>query len=226
MSELRNTGFGESRSELLRLLKRRGESTLAELESAIGLARETLRDHCRGLAAQGLVERAGVRRRGAGRPQVIYRLTGRGEELFPRREGELLGELTRFLLADDREELLERFFAERAERRRPALERRVAGLSGEERLREVAAILSDEGYLAEPVASGEGGEGRGLRLCHCPLRDLVAVSHLPCRAEMALVEDLLGVSLDRESFIPEGGASCTYRLARPTSTDAHASAAT
>lgn len=219
MSELSHTGFGDSQSRLLRQVKRLGEATLAELEDEIGLARESLRDHCRALEAQGLVERAGVRRAGAGRPQVLYRLTERGEELFPRREGELLGELVRFLDENDREELLGRFFDERADRRRPALLRRVAGLSGDALLDEVAAILSEEGYLAEPV--GEGGEAR-LRLCHCPLRDLVAVSHLPCRAELALVEDLLGTSLARESFMPNGDSSCTYRLAPTPAADASA----
>lgn len=219
VTELSHTGFGESQSRLLREVKRLGEATLAELEEEIGLARESLRDHCRTLEAQGLVERAGVRRAGAGRPQVVYRLTERGEELFPRREGELLGELVRFLDENDREELLERFFAQRRERRRPALRQRVAGLSGDALLREVAALLSEEGYLAEPV--GEGGDAR-LRLCHCPLRDLVAVSRLPCRAEMALVEELLGASLTRESFMPHGDSSCTYRLVATAASEAPA----
>jgi predicted ArsR family transcriptional regulator len=222
MSELGAVGFGDSQADVLRAVKRLGEATLGELAASLGLARETLRDHCRGLAAQGLVERAGVRRSGPGRPQVVYRLSARGEELFPRREGELLAELARFLLATGGEGHLERFFAERAERRRPALERRVAGLDGEDRLREVAAILSEQGYLAEPAAGTAEG-GVGLRLCHCPLRDLVAVSQLPCRAEMALVEHLLGAPLARESFMPDGSPSCTYRLApRPTGASATA----
>lgn len=212
MNEIGPAGFGDSQTDVLRIVKRLGEATIGELVASLELARETLRDHCRALAAQGLVERAGVRRSGAGRPQVVYRLTARGEELFPRREGELLADLARFLLVDGSEGHLERFFAERAERRRPALERRVAGLDEEARLREVAAILSEEGYLAEPVA-GEPEAGSGLRLCHCPLRDLVAVSRLPCRAEMALVEHLLDTPLTRESFMPDGSPSCTYRLA-------------
>lgn len=222
MTDLSHTGFGDSQSRLLRDVKRLGEATLAELEEEMGLARESLRDHCRALEAQGLLERAGVRRAGAGRPRVVYRLTERGEELFPRREGELLGELVRFLAVDERDELLERFFAQRSERRRPALLRRVAGLSGDALLREVAAILSEEGYLAEPV--GEGGEAR-LRLCHCPLRDLVAVSRLPCRAELALVEELLGATLARESFMPHGDSSCTYRLVKTAASKATANGA-
>lgn len=211
MHDLRTFGLGDSQTALLDRLKRRGEATLAELEADTGLARETVRDHCRGLAAQGLVERAGSRRAGPGRPQVVYRLAARAERLFPRREGALLRELAEFLAAEDREELLERFFAARTERRRASLESRLSGLSGADRLVEMARALSEEGFVAEAEAGA--GEAPGLRLCHCPLRDLVAVSHLPCRAEMHLVEELLGESLERVSFMPQGDSSCTYRLA-------------
>lgn len=217
MNDPRHAGLGESQSELLDRIKRRGEATLAELETDTGLARETVRDHCKGLAGQGLVERAGLRRRGPGRPQVVYRLSPGAERLFPRREGALLRELAEFLVADGREALLERFFEARTRAKKAGLERRLAGLSGEVRLREVARILSQDGFVAE-AATDPGGERR-LRLCHCPLRDLVAVSDLPCRAEMDLVEELVGEPLARESFMPHGDSSCTYRLASEAPAD-------
>ena len=77
-------------------------------------------------------------------------------------------------------------------------------------MKTVAAILTEEGFLAEVTEPG-GGSPR-LRLCHCPLREVVAVSHLPCRAELALVEELLGCRLERETFIPDGASACTYAL--------------
>lgn len=200
-------GLRDSQRALLALLKRRGPRTILDLEAEAGLARESLRDHLRSLTAQGLVERSGVRRAGPGRPAVVYRLSERGERLFPQRQGELLGELATFLRADD-PDALERFFAARAAARRPRLQARVAGLAGAERVRAVAALLDEEGFLAE-TEPGADGETR-LRLCHCPLRELVQVSHVACRAELALVEELLGRPARRESFMPEGGTSCTY----------------
>lgn len=202
-------GLGESQRTLLELLKRGGETTLADLEAGLELARETLRDHLKALSAQGLVERAGVRREGPGRPHVLYRLTAAGQELFPHREGELLKELATFLLEAGHEVLLGEFFEARVQRKREALHERVAGLEGSARLEEVVRILSEEGFLAEADTTGSAPL---LRLCHCPLRDVVAVSRLPCRAEMALVEELLGTPLVRESFMPEGGHTCSYSL--------------
>ena len=204
-------GLRESQRALLGLLKRRGPTTIQELESAVDLSRESLRDHLRSLAAQGLVERWGVRRSGPGRPALVYRLTAQGERLFPQRQGELLRELATFLLADGGGDALERFFAARAEARRPRLRARVAGLEGEARVVAVATLLDEEGFLAE-TEPGADGEIR-LRLCHCPLRELVEVSHVACRAELALVEELLGRSARRESFMPEGASSCTYSFA-------------
>ncbi|HSM50722.1 MAG TPA: transcriptional regulator [Thermoanaerobaculia bacterium] len=205
-------GLGASQRRLLDRLKRRGASTLAELERASGLARESVRDHLRSLAALGLVERSEVRRAGPGRPPLLFRLSARGESLFPRREGVLLAELAAFLLAEGGEEQLARFFAARAEARRGPLLARVAGLSGVERVREVARILDEEGFLAEVEELSGGAGACRLRLCHCPLAELVRVSRLPCRAELALVGELLGESPRREEFIPEGATCCTYQV--------------
>lgn len=202
-------GIGESQRKILGLLKRTGECTLAQLEAGFELNRETLRSHLRALAAMGLVERPGVHRKGPGRPHVLYRLTAAGEALFPRREGELLGELARFLDEHGRRDLLEEFFEVRLARRRRELAPRVAGLRGRARLEAIAGILSEEGFVAEV----EAGEGRPrLRLCHCPLQGLVAVSELPCRYEKRLIESLLGERSRRETFIPGGDYACAYAI--------------
>ncbi|MBZ0267174.1 transcriptional regulator [bacterium] len=203
-------GIGDSQQRLLELIKRAGETTLAELDAGLELNRETLRAHLKSLGAQGLVMRSGFRRSGPGRPHVLYRLTPAGEALFPRREGELLHELASFLLEQGRKDLLEAFFETRLGRKREELRHRVEGLGQRERLAAIARILSEEGFVAE-VGMDEGRPR--LRLCHCPLEGLVAVSRLPCRFELALIEELLGETLIRDTFIPDGGHSCTYSVA-------------
>ena len=173
------------------------------------MARETVRSHLESLTAQKLIERAGVRRQGPGRPQVVYRLSAQGEALFPRREG-MLAELARYLLDSEHPEMLKEFLSSRTDAKHSRLAGRLEGLEAGERLSEIARSLSTEGFLAEAVL--EGDEPVRLRLCHCPLRDLVAVTHLPCRTEMELVEKLLGRPLERTQFIPDGATSCTYSV--------------
>lgn len=213
-------GLGASQRALLEALKRRGESTLAELEGSLDLAAETVRSHLQALVAQGLVERSGLLRAGPGRPRIRYRLSEAGDALFPRRDRELLRELAQYLIDTGRGALLEQFFTDRLRRKRAEAEARLTGVPEAERLEAVAGLLSEEGFLAEVVTDAAG---RHLRLAHCPLRELVEVSHLPCRAELALVGELLGRPLHRESFIPDGAPSCTYALGsakppRPRST--------
>jgi len=198
-------GLGDSRRRLLEAVKRLGSATLREAAADLELSRETAREHLNALGADGLIERAGTRRGGPGRPEVVYRLTPRAEAFFPRRDGEVLADLAGFLLERGGEAELRQFFERRAAARLEAAQRRLAGLRGRRRLAEVARILSDEGYMAEIVDGS-------LRLAHCPIRGVVGVTRLPCRAELGMVEKLLGRRLTRTDYLPDGGASCSYKL--------------
>ena len=210
--DLFGPGLGETRRRVLLLLKRRGPSTRHDLGGELALAAATLREHLQALTVLGLVERHGARRSGPGRPQVVFRLTPGGEALFPRREGQVLKDLARFLVDRGEAEALTAFVEARVAARAPAARARVAGLEGRARMVEVARIFSEEGYLAE-VRSDDDGEPV-LRLGHCPIRELVAVTRAPCRAEIALAETLIGRPLDRKEFLPDGGRSCSYGARR------------
>jgi len=206
--ELLAPGMSDTRRRLLLRLKRHGAMTLATISEAFDLSPETLRSHLRDLEAEGLVERAGVRRHGRGRPEVIYQLAPAAEPLFPQREGEVLGELAAFLVRSGRQDLIQGFFDERMATRRTEALRRVEGLEGRARMEEIADLLTEEGFMAEVETSADGEAE--LRLCHCPIRELVDVSSVPCRAEIGLVRELLGERLARNSYIPNGEPACSY----------------
>lgn len=206
-------GLGETQRRLLAALKRKGEGTISELAEMFALSSGTLREHMNALSARGLVERSGSRRDGPGRPEIVYALTDRGEGLFPRGEAELLAELVRHLLDTGQDEVLERFFEARVEERRAEAERRTRGLEGAARREAVAQIFTEAGFLAE-VDEDEDGTPL-LRLCHCPLRAVVDETHLPCRAEIQLLQELVGGELERVEHIPDGDSACAYRVVEP-----------
>lgn len=206
--ELLAPGMTDTRRRLLLRLKRYGPMTLAQISEDFDLSPETLRSHLRDLEAEGLVERAGVRRHGRGRPEVIYELALAAEPLFPQREGEVLRQLATFLVRSGRQDLIQTFFEQRVAQRREEALQRVEGLEGRARMEEIADILTEEGFMAE-VATSADGEPE-LRLCHCPIRDLVDVSPVPCRTEIGLVRELLGERLARNSYIPDGEPACSY----------------
>ena len=171
---------------------------------------ETIREHVRGLAQEDLVRREGTRSEGRGRPEILYGLTVEAEHLFPRREPEILRRLADYLHRQGHQDVLEGFFDEWIDERKAAAVERIAGLTGRDRLDEVADILSELGFMA--VVDDETHGSPRLRLCHCPLRSLVDATKMPCRVEIGLVRELLGADLTRKSYIPAGDASCSYAM--------------
>ena len=198
---------GARQQELLILLKQSGGGTIPELAERMALNVETVRHHVQVLGKQGLVERRATRARGRGRPEIVYGLSAAAEALFPRREGEVLNALAEHLKATGNEAALQSFFDAYIDARRPAALARVRDLKGRARVEEVARILSELGFMALV----EAGDDPALRLCHCPIRELVGATTIPCRAELGFVRELLGgARLTRLSYIPAGDASCTY----------------
>lgn len=200
-----------SRRRLLGLLKRRGPTPAGDLARALRLTVATVRQHLEGLEALGLVARAGTRRAGRGRPRVLWSLASGADRLFPESQGPVLADLVRTLVAEGAEPRVERFLRERLTTRRAEVGERLVGLAGRARLREVARILTEDGFLAE-VEPGRKDGAPVLRLCHCPVRDLVDATRIPCRLELGYVAEMLGANLDRLSYIPDGDAACRYAV--------------
>lgn len=209
------TRIGRSQRRILEHLKRSGPATIPEVAATMDLSVETIRTHMRYLEVRDLVVRSGRRSSGPGRPEIVYELSDSSEVLFPSREGALLGELAEFMRSNGKAELIHDFFDARLERRRDAVRRRLEGLEGEARLLELSRALSDDGYMAEVQSSPDGRPL--LRLCNCPLRNLVDATAAPCRSELAFVQDMLGRSLERVSYIPDGDGSCCYTVSDESS---------
>ncbi|HSE27921.1 MAG TPA: helix-turn-helix domain-containing protein [Gemmatimonadales bacterium] len=200
-----------SRRRLLELLKRRGPTPAGELARTLRLTVATVRQHLEALEALALVARAGTRRAGRGRPQVLWSLAPDAGRLFPESQGPVLADLVRTLVAEGAEPRVERFLRERLTTRRAEVAGRLEGLEGRARLREVARILAEDGFLAEVEPRPQDG-APVLRLCHCPVRDLVDATRIPCRLELAFVGEMLGAGLQRLSYIPDGDAACRYAV--------------
>lgn len=204
---LPGVGLGDTQQAMLLALKRLGDATQAEIAREVPFAPATLREHLQSLVGRGLVQRRGSRRAKPGRPEVVYGLTERGNALFPSRAPDVLRELIVHLLRAGHTRLVERFFSQRVAARRSTALARVRGLTGTARVEAAARVLSEEGFMA---LVGGTPERPTLRLCHCPIRDVVSVTHIPCRYEQRLVAELLGRPLDRIEYLPDGDPACSY----------------
>lgn len=196
----------ESRREVvLAFLKSRGEATLGEVAAHLEISKQGALHHLEALEADGL---ATVRTEGhgPGRPENVYSLTPAAADHFPHAHRELAGDLVEFLSAAQ----LREFFEKRAARVEAEYAARLAGLSFEDRVRELAKLASEHGHMSEVVELPGGG--LAIRHCNCPIQDVAGRTSLPCQNERDMYERLLGAPVERSTWLREAAADCTYEV--------------
>jgi len=185
-----------------------GRLTAADLAERLGVSLNAVRHHLRELESEQLVE-YDRERRGVGAPAFAYRLTERGEALFPRRyEGTLLQLLEQLERRDGREaavSMLESQFDTIAERLEPAL----AGASPQNRLELVTRTMANEGFMTE---WRETPDTTDVVSHNCAL--LAVAERFPelCEAERRFLTRALDASVDRVSHILNGCGACEYSV--------------
>jgi DeoR family suf operon transcriptional repressor len=144
----------ETRRQILELLKRRGEADAEAIAAALGITPSGARQHLTALSHDGLVSHR-ADRSGPGRPRHLHALTAAGDALFPRNYVDLTNELLEYV-EDEDPALLQRIFDRRAQRRLDRARARTGGLSFPDKVRLVAQILDEDGYLADFEARPDG----------------------------------------------------------------------
>src|SRR5215469_480467 len=143
---------------ILYLLKSKGPQTAAQLARRLGVTAMAVRQHLYAQAADGLTDSID-QRRPVGRPVRVWRLTQRAAARFPESHAELTLEMIAAIRASFGEEGLDRLLAERTRMQlRDYRERIRAGGDGsiEGRVRALARIRRDQGYMAECAARPDG----------------------------------------------------------------------
>jgi len=158
---------------------------------------------------------------GVGRPRHLYDVTADAQELFPADYGGFAGGLIAAIESIGGEDLVDEVFAARrrqiADRvRRRMSERLPEGAPLEAKVRELAVIQDEGGYLAEAIVGADGSIR--LREHNCAIYHVARGSTAACEAELALFRDLLGPDVVRETHIAAGDRCCTY-LVGETKTD-------
>jgi predicted ArsR family transcriptional regulator len=200
---------GETREQILALLRRHGNMTAAELSEALGIGAVGVRQHLALLDRDGLVQTAGVRR-GVGRPSHLYTLTAAAEALFPKRYDRMAMDALAFVAAHGGPEAIDQLFAERRRLLTTQYAPRLVGKNRVEQVTELAAILTEQGYMCEceQLPNGE----MVLIEHNCPVDCVARDYRQACEHELKLYEDVLGIPLVREELISEGGNCCRYRI--------------
>jgi DeoR family suf operon transcriptional repressor len=207
-----------TRRALLTALKKAGEARADEVAGALGITVSAVRQHVAGLAADGLVEHREVRA-GPGRPHHLYRLSERGDRLFPRAYGSIVLDLLEEV-EDEDPAMLDRLFERRRKRRVEGAQARLAGKDLPGQVAELTAILDEDGYLAEAIELGDGS----FRIVehNCAILAVASRYGTACGTELEFIREVLPTAtVERVSHLLSGGTNCAYEVvprARPSRT--------
>jgi predicted ArsR family transcriptional regulator len=202
------------RREILVRLRQAGPASPDKLAADLGASRTGVLQQLRALESARLVSRQTVRH-GVGRPRHLYDVTADAQELFPSSYDGLAAGLLAAIGAVGGDDLVEQVFEARrrqiGERVRQRLSERLPnGAPLSARVRELAVIQDEQGYLTETVVDVDGT--LRLREHNCAIYHVASDTPAACEAELALFRDVLGADVVRETHIVRGDRCCTYRI--------------
>ena len=201
--------LGQTRARVVALLHD-GRATVADLAEGAGVSEVAIRRHLQALVADGLVDGHAVPAPGPGRPAVHYRLTARGERLFPDRSSDLADDVLTFLHDERGKNEMIAFLRWRQKRQQAHYAGELDGIAGfDARLRRLAEMLSEDGFLAEVDADGDGYK---LTQKHCAIKDAAAAHPQLCAFEAALFREVLDARVTRRQTIAGGSTACVCHV--------------
>ena len=196
----------------MHLLKQEGGLDAQALAARLHLSAMAVRQHLYALQDEHLVTYHEVPRP-VGRPAKLWQLTPTADRLFP----EAYAELTVSLLTSVTEAFgaagLERLLDVRTRQQIAAYDQQMAGQTTlRQRVETLAAMRTDEGYMAEVQAQADGSFL--LLEKHCPICAAAVACTGLCGKELEVFRAVLGphVAIERTEHIVLGARRCAYRV--------------
>jgi len=185
-----------SKSAIISSLKRSNGLPVSQIASEIKMSYMGVKQHCMNLESLGFLESWRVPRKDAGRPEKLYRLTEKCEDLFPSSGNEvslsLLAEAKSVFGENAPEKLLlnhfhtkKVFFAKKLSKTR----------SVTERIQKLVGLREREGYFSECTFDKESG--LIIKEYHNPLQALFQEYPNAERFELEMIQELLGTEVHK-----------------------------
>jgi len=201
-----------TRRRLFRALKGKGPSTAERLAAELQLTKMGVLRHLHAARDAGLVG-AVSEPKGRGRPSLLWTLTAEADKVFPDAHAELavslLDQMQTAFGADGMNQLL-------TLRTQAQVDRYAARMHGArstlERLRRLAAMRTEEGYMAQVERAG-----RDYLLIerHCPICSAAKNCTGLCAAEATVFSALFpNHTVERTEHLLAGDWRCAYRVQR------------
>lgn len=196
------------RGQILLELKRAQPLTARDLAAKLGVSPNAVRHHLKELEAAALVT-YGREQRGVGAPTFAYRLSTRGEALFPNRYEQTLTDLLDRVTEKQGREAAVAMFEDLYGELERRLQAELQGVAPERRLEAVARVMNDAGYMTETNA--HAGNFR-LAEHNCAIRAVAERYPEVCAVEAKFLQAVLAASVERTTHIVSGCNACEYSI--------------
>jgi predicted ArsR family transcriptional regulator len=197
-------------------LREGGASGPDGLAGRLGMSRTSTLQRLRELETAGFVARQAIRH-GVGRPWHLYDITPAAQRSLPANYDGLATTLLESIAEVGGDVLVEEVFQARRRLLRDRIQARFAEQLGPtptlaEKVRELAVIQDESGYVCRSEIAPVNGGSLELREHNCAILGAAAGHPIACRAELELFEEVLGARVVRTSHIAAGDRSCAYRI--------------
>ncbi|MDE0396814.1 MAG: transcriptional regulator [Candidatus Poribacteria bacterium] len=207
-----NCEMSETRMRILQLLKMRANMTVGQLTDALHISQMGVRQHLAILEAEGLVEHY-QEKQGRGRPPYVYQLTDQANSLFPTTYANFAVGLMHEVAKFNGPGFINKVFRERMKSQLNAYQLRLKDKTLPERVKELACIRDEEGYMAR---FHEEENDYVLIEHNCPIAVIAQEYPHVCEIELALFRQSLDAKIVREEHLMQGSHRCCYRIPKST----------
>lgn len=189
--------FHPSKAAIITSLKRSDGLPVSEVAKEVEMSYMGVKQHCINLEKMGFVESWRVPRKEVGRPEKLYRLTDKSDDLFPVAGVELTLSLldgVKSVFGENApEKLLLRYYENKKEEWHKSLGKKK---SVAEKAKKLSELREDDGYFNK--CSFDKENGLMIKEFHNPMKPIFKVYPAAQRFELEMIEELLGTSVKRE----------------------------
>lgn len=201
--------FHPSKAAIIESLKRSDGLPVSEVAKEVDMSYMGVKQHCINLEKAGFVTSWRVPRKEVGRPEKLYRLTDKCDELFPVAGLDLTKELLEGVKSIFGDTAPEKLFLSYFESKKEAWAKKLSKESSvTNKATKLVEIRETEGYFSKISFSSE--DGLEIVEFHNPLEPLFASYPTLKRLEDQLFTDLLGVEVNRSIVEHDKGQKLTH----------------
>ena len=205
-------GINGQKKKILWYLKVMQQAGLEELANTMKISRMGAHKHLADLQKRGLVE-AHESRTGVGRPKMIYKLSSQSKTVFPKSYVSIATFSMDFIEKNMGKEGVIRMLRERQNDLFSTYYERLKNLNFGDRVKELAKIRDEEGYIAESKKNkGKGDSGHVLLEYNCPIIHIAEKHWEACSAETELFEKLLYADVETTHRAAKGDLVCKFSI--------------